>query len=425
MPELLRVPLDGVPAGLVALAPAGPDGALPRDRRGRAAPKKAVLAARRDAAGAVPGTDPGLLPEPEWRWATAVPSRRWGTFAARFGDRAWDTAVALARAGVVTVHCAVEGVRPGAPSRIELTAPWAAFCLQRQYDRTAAAARLRDHAQVLAGNVRDVDSGLADALADARGHEPAALPVLVAAAEDLLAGAVHDGPRAFSQAHFGDTKARDDAPAILIGAGASPRTLGALGLVRSPYLGLGGAVGVTGASGTTTDLRAFPGPVQFRIGTDPFHAQLLDDHGPIELAVVENLQAAETVCDSHGTALAVAWCAGQPADRPLNIIAALAARASRVLIATDADWGGVRIAARVADAIPAGVPVEVLDAGAASHKPREPFSQRLRDNLRLLQLATPHAQIHEFSTAVLDRGYPVEQEASLRAVLSHALEGSA
>lgn len=277
-------------------------------------------------------------------------------------------------------------------------------------------------AQALSGNVRDLDGGLADALADARGHEAASLPVLVAAAEDLLAGAVHDGPRAFSQAHFGDTKARDDAPVILIAAGASPLTLGALGLVRSPYLGLGGCVGVTGASGTTTDLRAFPGPVRFRIGTDPFHAQLLDDHGPIELAVVENLQAAETICDSHGTTLAVAWCAGQPADRPLAIITALAARAPRVLIATDADWGGVRIAARITGAIPTAVPVEVLDAGAAPHQPREPFSPRLRDNLGSMQLAAPHPQVRDFATAVLHRGYPVEQEASVRAVLAHALE---
>jgi hypothetical protein len=206
LPELLRVPLDGVPAGLVALAPAGPDGSLPRDRRGRAAPKKAIRAAPQDVAAAVPGTDPGLLPEPDWRWVTAVPSRRWDTFAARLGDRAWDTAVALARAGVITVHCAVDGVRPGAPSRIELTLPWAALCRQRQDARTTAIAGMRDRAQALAGNVRDLDSGFAHALADARGHEAATLPVLIAAAEDLLAGTAHDGPRALSQAHFGDTK---------------------------------------------------------------------------------------------------------------------------------------------------------------------------------------------------------------------------
>lgn len=421
MPDLVPVPLAGVPDGLVALARTRNDGTLPRDRRGRAAVRRALLAAE-------PGTQPlrleHVLPDvadPDRTWATSVPSRRWDTVRSRLGDRAWDTAVALARAGVLTVHVEVDGVRVGTPRRVELTPPWADAARQAREGRTAAAASLRDDARALAGQVRPLDPGLADALDAARGHEPASAPVLVAAARDLLEGVSHDGPRAFSQAHFTDTKAREDAPAILAAAGAAPSTLTALGLVRSPYLGLGGAVVVSGRAGDDTNLRGYAGPVRFRVGPGPFSARLAAGGGPVTLAVVENLQAAEAVCDAHLIGLAVAWCAGQPADRPLAVIAALAAQADRVLVAPDADWGGVRIAARVVEALPDGVAVEVLDAGTAPHRPHDPFGAPAVAGLARLA-EHPHAQIRGLATAVSTRGYAVEQEANVRAVLGAALQ---
>lgn len=141
----------------------------------------------------------------------------------------------------------------------------------------------------------------------------------------------------------------------------------------------------------------------------------------MRLAVVENLQAAETVCDSFGLTVAVVWCAGQPADRPLDLIAELAARAERVLIAPDADWGGVRIAARIAGALPRGIDWEILDAGTGPHDQREPFGTASREGLATAGQTAPDERVRAFAAAVLARGYPVEQEASVRAVLASAL----
>ncbi len=142
------------------------------------------------------------------------------------------------------------------------------------------------------------------------------------------------------------------------------------------------------------------------------------------LAVIENLQAAETVCDAFGLTVAVVWCAGQPADRPLNLIASLASHARRVLIAPDADWGGIRIAARIVGALPPGTDFEILDAGTAPHDPhdpREPFGTASREGLGLIELSTHDPRLRQFAAAVRARGYPVEQEASARAVLAAAL----
>lgn len=423
MPDPVRVPLHGVPVGLAALAAAKPDGTVPHDRKGRAVPKRIVLTSDGSRAPAAPGGDTGVtMPSDEARWMTASPTRRWTTVEGRLGERARDCATALARSGVLTISCGVLGLDVGPPTAVTLTPDWAALCRNDRDSRAAHVSGLRDRAAALAPEVETIDSGLAAALAAAKGHEKT-LPVLVAAAEDLLAGVAHDGPRAFSQAHFGDTKARDDAPAILTAAGVFPQALGALGLTRSPYVGLGGAVVVTGRTGERTDLWQFPGPVRFRVDPDPdyFSARPEPDDGSVTLAVIENLQAAETVCDAFGLTTSVVWCAGQPADRPLDLIASLAARADRVLIAPDADWGGVRIAARIVGALPPGTDFEILDAGTAPHDKREPFGTASREGLGMVKHAAPDERLRMFAAAVLARGYPVEQEASARAVLAVAL----
>jgi hypothetical protein len=423
LPDPIRVPLHGVPPGLVAIAVTKPDGTVPRDRKGRAVPKQIVLTADGSRLQAAPG-EAGDIPVPadEVRWLTASPTRRWTTVESRLDDTSWDVVVELARAGVLTVDCTVAGLHVGPPVAVTLAADWAALCKDKRAGRAQHVAGLRERALALAPELETVDIGLAAALAAARGHEKT-LPVLVAAAEDLLAGVVHDGPRAFSQAHFGDTKARDDAPAILTAAGVFPQALAALGLTRSPYVGLGGAVVVSGRTGEPTDLWQFPGPVRFRVDPDPdgFSARPEPDDRSVTLAVIENLQAAETVCDVFGLTVAVLWCAGQPADRPVDLIAELAARAGRVLIAPDADLGGVRIAARVAHALPPGTAWEILDAGTVPHEARDPFGAASRDGLGRIERDSPDPRVCAFAAAVLERGYPVEQEASARAVLAAAL----
>ena len=423
MPDPVRVPLQGVPPGLAAAAVPKPDGTVRRDRKGRTVPTRIVLSADGSQTPAVPGDHASVpVPPDDARWMTASPTRRWTTVEGRLANRAWDCASALARVGILTIGCGVDGLRVGQPTAVTLTPEWAALCKHQRNSRAEHVTKLRDRAAALAPDVETVDSSLAAALAVARGHERT-LPVLVAAAEDLLAGVVHDGPRAFSQAHFGDTKARDDAPAILTAAGMLPQALSALGLTRSPYVGLGGAVVVTGRTGERTDLLQFPGPVRFRVDPDAegFSARTEPENGSITLAVIENLQAAETVCDAFGLTVAVVWCAGQPADRPLNLIASLASRAARVLIAPDADWGGIRIAARIVGALPPGTDFEILDAGTAPHDPREPFGTASREGLGLIELSAHDPRLRQFAAAVRERGYPVEQEASARAVLAAAL----
>jgi Protein of unknown function C-terminus (DUF2399) len=418
---LVRVPLLRVPGGTAAYAVPGSDGALRRDRKGRAVARKVHLAADGTHPQAVPGQNPGLVTDADWRWITAVPSRHWATVAGQFADRAWATTVALVRAGVLTVDCAVDGLQLGAPAMVRLTSPWVALIEQRSNGRTVDLLNWRERARVLADAIAHIDSGLAAALSAARGHEKT-LPVFVAAAEDLLGGIIHDGPRAFSQVHFGDTKAREDTPAILAAAGVSADAIAALGLTRSPYLGLGGAVTITGSSGVPIDLWQFAGPVRLRVDPDSelLRARLKLDDGTITLAIIENLQAAETVCDAYGH-LAVAWCAGQPADRPLTLIAGLAKTAGRVLVAPDADWGGVRIADRLVSALPPGVDVQILDAGAAGHETRDSFSATTCEGLHVMELSASDQRVRAFAAAVRERGYPVEQEASVRAVLAAAM----
>ena len=425
MPDLVRVPLGGVPAGTCALVAPREDGTLPRDRKGRAKVRKVRLAADGTLPAAIPSQDSdghGVVDGADWRWLAAAATRRWPTVTARFGDDAWRRVVELARAGVVTIDCSVDGLRLGAPAAVRLTGAWAAAAAEQRDRRSDAHEDIASRAQTLAVLVSASDPGLAEALAAARGHHRH-LPVLVAAAGDLVAGTSHDGPRAFSQAHFGDTKARDDAPSIILAAGGSPASLAALGLTRSPYVGLGGAIAVIAEDGQDTDLRGFAGPVRFRAGdgTRRLRARLLPDDGTVVLAVVENLQAAETACDSNGPHVAVAWCAGQPGDRPLDLIAALGGRAARVLVAPDADLGGVRIAARVLGALTPGTDAQVLDTGTERHEPRKPFSASALGQLAAIARKAPHEQVRAFAAAVLARGYPVEQEASARAVLSRAL----
>lgn len=415
MPEPVRVPVldtEGLHAWANGVPQADGSVAPPRDRRGRLNVKRVDLAAP-----AGTEADATGLPPADEAWLLAADSRAWPTVQARFGDAARQVALALARAGVVTLTVPVVGTtgNTAAPLRWRLAPRWSGAAAERREDRAATTATIKDRARALAEQVRRMDPGLADALDGTRGHEPAAAPVLVAAAEDLLAGVVHDGPRAFSQAHFDSTKKRHDAPDILTAAGASETTLAALGLSRSPYLGLGGRIALPDGDGRAVDLRSWPGPVRFRV-SPALRPGLLP--GTRALVLVENLQAAETASDAHSDRAAVVWFAGQPSDQAVAVIASLAADAPAVHVAPDADWGGARIAARLLAALPDCA--VVLDCGTAAHQPRDPFGEASLAGLAVLA-QHDDLRVAAFAAAVLGRGYPVEQEASARAVLAAAL----
>jgi hypothetical protein len=238
--------------------------------------------------------------------------------------------------------------------------------------------------------------------------------VLVYAAEDLAAGVSHDGPRAFSQAHFAHTKAREDVAAILLDAGASEASLLALGLRRSPYLGLGGPVTLHTATGHVLELGTLDGPVRLRANQ---RAPVMAATTAVTLLVIENLQAAEAACDIYHD-LAVAWTAGPPADPALRPITHLADQVKHVLIITDADLGGVRIAQRILAALHHPETARVIDVGAQPHPKRDPFGP---DSVAGLQAATRNPHVRALATACLARGYPVEQEAATRAAVNLAL----
>jgi Protein of unknown function C-terminus (DUF2399) len=411
-----RVPLPilGLPAGVRAVTvprrgPAGP--AVPVDRRRRVAARQIDLVSDLPAP---PTRPPAQLTDADINWVLATASRRWPSVEHRFGTDAPQVAFGLVRAGAVTLRCDVrEGHKLGRPRSWRLTDEWARQAAERHTARERETASWRDRAGAAGERIKDIDPGLAASLHRARGNE-LRLRILVHAADDLAHGVYHDGPRAFSQAHFANTKAHDDVAAVLLDAGASEGSVLALGLRRSPYLGLGGPVVLRINSGQELDLGLLDGPIRFRA----------DQRAPVEavtdatiLLVIENLQAAETACDQFPGA-AVAWTAGPPADPSLRLIVGLAKQAQQVLIVPDADLGGVRIAQRILAALDSPRRAQVVDVGTQPHTERAPFGTH---SLAGLRAATTDVLIGEFAAACLTRGYPVEQEEASRAAISDAL----
>jgi hypothetical protein len=412
------LPLPGVPQGLLAYVQPRADGSLPRDRRGRLKATRVTLLRdpdRDDEPPAEPGETINGVTDQDLAWVTRQDTRRWLSISRRFGDAAPEVASLLATAGVVALHCSVtEQATLGSILRWDLTPDWRRHRETRFEQHTDSVSTWTERARATAVRIEPTDPGLARALRTALGSSPL-LPVLVYAAEDLVEGNSHDGPRSFSQVHFGNTKARDDVAKILTDAGASPDTLLTLGLVRSPYVGLGGPIILSTTAGQW-DLSAVTGPTHFRLTEDqPLSARIED---AAVLALIENKQAAEAMCDAFPN-LAVAYIAGQPSDAALELIRSLASRSSRVLIATDADLGGVRITLRLLAAVDGVACAEVLDVGYGDHVPGAPFGDlSIRE---LSQLSDRPDQVGAFAKACLRRGYRVEQEASIRAALSDVL----
>lgn len=403
----------GVPAGLLAYAqPARPDGTFDHDRAGR--PRVRRVRLRAGPPPAPPRRPDGLLSDADWTWATAAP-RRWDTIAGRFPGRADDIALALASAGCVALeHDYRNGTICQPPRRWIPDPGLAAGHATGKQARQTARDELRDRAGELRGQLAGEWPGAADALDS--DTPPARLEWIVRAAEDLLAGRSHDGPRAFVQHHAGNTKAREDLPRLLAAAGFEPEALAVLGVSRNPYIGIGGPVRAH-HDGRTLDWDGWPGPHDIRL---PAHRPVTLETAPgtRTLLIIENRQAAETICDSH-PATAVIWCHGQPPAPVLSLITQAARNAARTLICPDADLGGIRIAARIHDSLPPAAARVIVDAGTAAHDPGEPFSSTTRD--RITAAARRRDAVGAFAAACLARGYAVEQEAPARAALQQFL----
>jgi DNA primase len=104
----------------------------------------------------------------------------------------------------------------------------------------------------------------------------------------------------------------------------------------------------------------------------------------------------------------------------LALIVQAASQAPTTMICTDADLGGVRIAARIYDHLPAETAARIIDVGAAEHDTGRAFN--VHSQTRLQQLATRTDQIGLFAQHCLDRGYAIEQEATARAALREVLD---
>jgi hypothetical protein len=327
-------------------------------------------------------------------------SRRSRTAASRrFGQAADPVAHALARAGVVMLVCGHQDGRLGTWHHWELPpelVPAAvAWQQQRLTSRDEAVRRARQLAERLAHDEPD----LADWLATTRWHDN--LPVLLAAVTDLLQGARHYGPRAFSQTHFGDSKAHDDIATLLRHAGTSEEAIAGIGVSRAARLGTGGQLTALDRHGNQLVTTGLAGPTLIRIDEiDALHAS------DAPLAVIENLQAAEAVGDLLGRHVAVLYLAGTFADRTRRLLASAAASATEAIVVCDADLGGVRIAARAADALADGCPTCVVDVGRWAHTPGTRFTAAEQELLRR-QVGGPAATV---ARGCLDRGYAVEQE---------------
>ncbi|MFF1478270.1 TnsA-like heteromeric transposase endonuclease subunit [Streptomyces sp. NPDC058301] len=109
----------------------------------------------------------------------------------------------------------------------------------------------------------------------------------------------------------------------------------------------------------------------------------------------------------------ITYCGGMPSAAVLGLIAELAAAGDAIVIAPDADLGGIRIAIAVYQALsPAGQTRSVFcDVGSAGHVRQRPWApdSPVWEELRTAQ-AGPAAALAQ---DCLDRGYPVEQEAAI------------
>ncbi|MFI5959844.1 DUF2399 domain-containing protein [Cryptosporangium sp. NPDC051539] len=401
-------------AGLDAYALPRADGTYEKDRRGRDDPRRVTV---EPAEPPVPPVCPDDVDPAAWSWFTAS-ERLWATIAGRFADSAEDVMAAVARAGGVRIEYRFAG---GAARRPPVrTIPDETLAAAHRSARTARSDRrtaLAARAAALADELRPRWPGAAASLAAVPGGDR--LFWAVAAGSDLAAGRSSDSRRAFVQRHTGDpdapradrgTKAREDVTDLLAALGWEADALFALGLVRSPYLGIGGPLVLT-VDGHPIRTGPLPGPHSFRI-TAGRAVALRTEPGVRRLTVVENRQAAETVCDGWPDE-AVVWCPGQPADPIVALIAQAAGDVDEVLLCPDADLGGVRIAGRIVDRLERDA--VVLDAGSVAHPAGVPFHEGALAGLAVW--GERDDGVGSLARACRARGYAVEQEDPVARVL--------
>jgi hypothetical protein len=401
------LPLRGVPDGLRAEAKRqlrlDGDGreVEVRDRRGRLKLTRVHLSAVAPEATFRPS-------ERELTFLLGAERRAWATVEQAFGAGAWARAVGFARGGAVAIECSLDGLAVGSPVCWRLTDPWIRRRRQRNTRRANERADWRERAAAGAELILDRYPMLAKALEGETG--PVVRRVLVHAAEDLLAGQSYFGPRAFSQAHFGNTKARDDVHRILTRCEVELEAQIELGILRAGRVGLAGPIELRSTTGVLR-FHGLRGPTDVRL--DQPGQQLRCDAST--LVVIENRQAAEAVSDTSPD-LALLWTAGLMGPEGVAAAGELGGRAHRVIICPDADLGGVRIAAQVLDVCPHG---EVLDIGEFPHEARSPFK---RDGVSEIGLrATADGPAGALARACLERGYPVEQELAAAEALAAIL----
>lgn len=398
---------DGIRAyAVLSTVPDGEGGRRERRHRsGRRRLDRAVLVA-----GGNHATDATavVIAAADRAWLLAAGQRRWPSFEKRFGPPAWTIACRLTRAGHTEIEGDIDERQHFRPRHIRPAGAWAADASDQRRHATAERAALLARAVAAASTVEPFSAPLAAALRRP-GITTETLTLLCPAAEDLATGACHDGPRAFSQAHFGDTKRRDDIDGVLTRAGVTTRHRELLGVRRPARIGVAGPITAIADDGRDVALDALHGVTQLSV-TDG-RPRLRCAPG-CTAVVVENLQAAESTA-AHFPSIVVLWVAGLPGADELASLASALANAGRVLVIPDADAGGVAIAARVCSVRPDAV---VVDVGEQPHTPGEAFGYEA-----LRRLTAAHdGPVAALASACLQRGYRVEQEATTVAAITSA-----
>lgn len=309
---------------------------------------------------------PAQPTEQELTFLLGADRRNWDTISTRLGrgenERAWTRACDLVRAGAVELECEIAGLHLGHPICWRLTPTWQRRRKHREARRANDRAGWDRRAESAIERIRNRYPELALALG--RHHGPAERRVLVHAAEDLLSGRSYYGPRAFSQQHFGTTKARDDVGRILERSGVETDAQIELGVLRGGRTGLAGPITLR-SRGAYLDLAGIKGPTDLRLDQEDL---VLSTQAGV-LLVIENRQAAETASD-HFPEHAMLWTQGMMGLHSLDALRQLSSGNPRVTAIPDADLGGVRIAEQILRAVPGA---QIVDIGAFPHVPREMF----------------------------------------------------
>src|SRR5258708_8798714 len=367
--------------------------------------------------------------------------RSWRAIQDRFGADALPIAFGLARCGAIYLICMVtEQLSLGTPTGWYLTEAATAEATRRADAATAARADLDIRRYAVLARLMDLLAApttsspicgaqpelsleaieaLAAALETTDGA--ARLPVLIAAAEDLLAGTRHGSPRAFSIAHFAHSKERDDAATLLADAGVPEEVAAALGSRRSLGIGVAGAIdAVVGAQKIPVSL--LDGPVLIRAD----QTGLTLAASARRLVIAENLQAAESLAEQPALQpLAIVYSGGQPSAAARRHITALCDQVDATLLCPDADLGAVRIANAIVNELPSSSAETVIftDAGAWPHKSQSRWPADGATVTGLTRaLDSPAA---ELARACLNRGYRVEQEERIHEAVRHGISGGA